>query len=170
MPTRCIHNDGRDPREVTSHVEIHRDRTAFDRSVRLTNHHLKPLRTLMGSAVKLRGAQQGNVVLLADILHELGNKLLGWKAAQGAVLRRHHDIKPSLRGREFALVLEPKKSARNGAAVTTECRDDILGCEMVLTSLKKSLDVSCDCSHRLPFVRSTYHNVSASANNKQEDC
>jgi len=64
-------------------------------------------------------------------------------------------------------VLEPKKSARNGAAVTTECRDDFLGCEVVLTSLKKSLDVLCDSSHRLPFVRSTYHNVSASANNRQ---
>jgi hypothetical protein len=95
----------------------------------------------MGSAVKLGGAQQGNVVLLAYILHELGHKLLGWKAAQRAVLRRHHHKKPFLRGRDLSLVLEPKESARDSAAVTTECCDDLLGCEVVSTSLKKSLDV-----------------------------
>jgi len=95
----------------------------------------------MGSAVKFRGAQQGNVVLLADMLHELGHKLLGWKAARRAVLRRHHHKKPFLRGRDLSLVLEPNESARDSAAVTTECRDNFLGCEVVSTSLKKSLDV-----------------------------
>lgn len=101
----------------------------------------------MGSAMKLRGAQQGNVVLLANSPHELGHKLLGWKAAQRAVLRRHHHKKPFLRSRDLSLFLEPKESARDSVAVTTECCDDLLGCEVVSTSLTKPLDVLRDSTH-----------------------
>jgi hypothetical protein len=72
----------------------------------LRKHDLERLRALMSCTVKLGRAEQRDVVLLTQMVHELRDELIGWQAAEPAVLRRNNDVEPAMRVRDLAPALQ----------------------------------------------------------------
>ena len=59
--------------------------------------HLKLLRSIMGCPVQLGGTQQGHIILLLQILHQVRNELLSRQTAKTAVFWGQNDLESPVR-------------------------------------------------------------------------
>ena len=67
---------------------------------------LEALGALMSGAVKLIGTEECHVIRLAEMLHELRNKLVRGQAAEAAVLGRYDHMEASVRRGNVAFGLQ----------------------------------------------------------------
>ena len=87
-PSRALLLDNGGPLHLLAREEQDPDLAAFDGAAVSLHHHLKRLRTLVGGAMEFGRAELGDVVGLAEMLHELRHELFSGEAPEAPVLGR----------------------------------------------------------------------------------
>ena len=87
--------------------ELDANLAASERPAILGRHDLKALGMMMSSSVDLSRAQQGDIVGLVQLIHELRDELLRRQAADFAIFGRDDYVKAAKWGRDLASLLKP---------------------------------------------------------------
>jgi hypothetical protein len=101
-------------REIMPRREFDADFTARERAAILGDHHLEALRPMMGGPMKLGSAEEGDVVALAQVIHELRDELLRGQATQAPIFRGNDDVKATKGSGDLAAALKTAESCSNG--------------------------------------------------------
>jgi len=112
---------------------------------------------VMRSSVKLGRAEQGDVVGFSQVLHELGDELLGRQTSKPSVLGRNDHVKASVRIRHDALCLEAAERGSYRRRGAPKRHDRFLGREVVPPRSREGIKVGCSvgepihCSQNVIF-------------------
>ncbi len=100
--------------EIMARHEHHANFAANERPAILGRHDLEALRMMMRRSVNLSRAQQGDIVGLVQLMHELWDELLRRQTAEFAIFGRDDDVKAAKWGRDLASLLKPTQRRADG--------------------------------------------------------
>jgi hypothetical protein len=86
---------------------------------------------MMSRAVEFCRAQKRDIVVLPEILHELGYELLGRKTTESTILGRDDDVEPAVRIGDLSADLHAAENRTGGYGGYPESFADILSGEVV---------------------------------------
>jgi hypothetical protein len=86
---------------------------------------------MMSRAVEFCRAQECDVVVLAEVLHELGHELLGRKTTEPAILRGDNDVEPTVRISNLSADLHSAENRTGGYCGYSEGFADVISREVI---------------------------------------
>jgi hypothetical protein len=122
------------PIEIVPSNKLYANFAAFQRTSIPPDHNLEGLRTMVSRAVEFCRAQQRDIVVLAEVLHEVWHELLGRQATEPSILGGNNDVESTVRISDFSTRLHAAENRTCGYRGYSEDFADILSREVMQPS------------------------------------